>query len=107
MSHIEELLLNMLRRALPYYVLAWLAAADPWQAAAYVLANEEEWTTERMRNAVHPVGGPLYPPVSAFFNAPLALMPARTAYRVQQSFNLLLAFVAAGGAAYLARGRVW
>ena len=58
--------------------------------------------TKRLRNAIHPVGGPLYPPVTAFLDAPLALIAAHTAYRVLQIFNLLLVFVAAAGARYLA-----
>ncbi len=159
-----------------------LAAADPWQAAAYVLANEDPWawyrltdlslaslraagvdervlakldtlrgkrfdspgnlrealdrvldrkkleeldqddaehfpelvwahlerdSDSRMHNAVHPVGGPLYPPVNAIFYSPLALMDPHLSYRVQQIFNVLLVFVAAAGARTLARGRVW
>ena len=59
------------------------------------------------RKAQAPVGGPLYPPVNAFFAAPLALMDPHTAYRVQQLFNVVLVFVAAAGARTLARGRVW
>jgi len=88
-------------------VMTPLAAADPWQAALIVEANQEEWTEPHLREAVHPVGGPLYPPVSAFYNAPLGLMGPHLAYRVQQVFNLFLVFLAAAGACYLARGRVW
>jgi hypothetical protein len=88
-------------------VLAPLSAADPLQAVALVAANQEQWTEPNLCEAVHPVGGPLYPPVSALYNAPLALVEVHTAYRVQQCVNLLLVFVAAAGARYLARGRVW
>jgi hypothetical protein len=84
-----------------------LAAAGPLEAVALLRAGQDAWTAERTANAAHPVGGPLYPPINAFLNAPLALMAPRTAYRVQQFINVLLAFVAAAGARYLARGRVW
>jgi hypothetical protein len=86
-----------------------LGAGDALSVSADLAACDEEvWTAERRDKAVERrVGGPLYPPVNAFVAAPLALLPARTAYRLQQFINLLLAFVAAAGARYLARGRVW
>jgi hypothetical protein len=84
-------------------------ATDPLSASLLLAAAESDvWTEERAAKlAERRVGGPLYPPVSAFFNAPLALLPPRTAYRTQQVFNLFLVFLAAAGARYLARGRVW
>jgi hypothetical protein len=86
-----------------------LAATDPLSAALVLTAARDSlWSVDRADKAVQrSVGGPLYPPVNAFFAAPLALMEPHTAYRVQQCFNLLLVFVAAAGACYLARGRVW
>jgi arabinofuranan 3-O-arabinosyltransferase len=86
-----------------------LGASDPLSVAATLAACDEEvWTPERRDKAkARRVGGPLYPPVNAFVAAPLALMPAPVAYRVQQLFNVLLVFVAAAGARTLARGRVW
>ncbi len=88
--------------------LAPAGAGGPWHAAGYVLARENDLRPERLERAGHrSVGGPLYPPVNAFFLAPLALMGPHTAYRVQQCFNLALVFVAAAGASWLTRGRVW
>ncbi len=86
-----------------------MAAADPLSAAATLAACDAGvWTPQRRAKAAERrVGGPLYPPVNAFVAAPLALLPARTAYRVQQVVNLLLAFLAAAGASYLSRGRAW
>ena len=86
-----------------------LGAADPLSASIVLAACDEDvWTRERVDKAKERrVGGPLYPPVNAFIAAPLAMLPVQTAYRVQQLFNLFLVFVAAAGARYLARGRVW
>src|SRR5262249_54452127 len=53
------------------------------------------------------VGGPLYPPINAFFFAPLALMPPRVAYRVNQGFGALLPFLAGLAIAGISRGRIW
>jgi hypothetical protein len=86
-----------------------LGAADPLSASVLATAcREDVWTDERVEKAEQRrVGGPLYPPVNAFVNAPLALMTPHTAYRVQQCLNLALVFVAAAGARSLARGRAW
>jgi hypothetical protein len=86
-----------------------LGATDPLSASVLVAACKDDvWTRDRIAKAEERrIGGPLYPPVNAFFYAPLALMSAPTAYRVQQCLNLLLVFIAAAGARYLARGRVW
>lgn len=86
-----------------------LGAADPLSASVVLAACKGEgWTQDRAEKAAERrVGGPLYPPINALVYAPLALMPPRTAYHVQQYFNLVLVFVAAAGARYLARGRVW
>jgi hypothetical protein len=53
------------------------------------------------------VGGPLYPPVNAFYCAPLALFPVRVAYRVNQAFAIFLVFLTGLGVSYLTRGNVW
>ena len=86
-----------------------LGANDPLSASLLVaVCGEDVWTQERVEKAgERRIGGPLYPPVNALFYAPLALMSPHTAYRVQQCLNVILVFVAAAGARYLARGRVW
>lgn len=57
--------------------------------------------------AERPVGGPLYPPINAFYFAPLGALPPRVGYRVNQVFGTLLAFVAGLAIARIARGRIW
>ena len=86
-----------------------LGATDPLSASLLVsVCQADVWTQDRVAKAEERrVGGPLYPPVNAFVAAPLALMPAPIAYRVQQLFNVFLVFLAAAGARTLARGRVW
>jgi hypothetical protein len=81
-----------------------LAATDPLGAVALIEAGHPE----QLRHAAERrAGGPLYPPVNAFYVAPLGLLSPRAAYRVQQVTNLLLAFVAGLGFSVLSRGRIW
>jgi hypothetical protein len=88
--------------------LAPLAARDPLEAAVLVSAKHPETAAERLQHArARRVGGPLYPPINAFLNAPLALLPARTAYRIQQVNNVLLAFLAGLGVSVLSRRGIW
>jgi hypothetical protein len=55
-----------------------------------------------------PVAGPLYPPVHAFFMAPLALIPdPYLAYRVDQVLLIGWVLLAGVGVRYLSRGRWW
>jgi arabinofuranan 3-O-arabinosyltransferase len=55
-----------------------------------------------------PVGGPLYPPVHAFFMAPLALIPdPYLAYRVAQALLIGWVLFAGAGVRYLSQGRWW
>ncbi len=114
-----------------------LAAADPLQAAALLCATRDHLTEGEFQRAAtlfsaadpvqevalqavlktkqtrvevagkRPIGGPLYPPVNAYFYAPLGMMMPRTAYRVQQLFNVVLVFLAGFGVSYLSRGRFW
>jgi arabinofuranan 3-O-arabinosyltransferase len=53
------------------------------------------------------IGGPLYPPINAFYYSPLALLRPRLAYRVNQGLNLALAFLCGLAARQLSRGRFW
>jgi hypothetical protein len=59
-------------------------------------------------NPTDRVGGPLYPPVHAFYMAPLALIsdPYRS-YRVAQALMLGLVLVAGLGVRYATEGRWW
>jgi arabinofuranan 3-O-arabinosyltransferase len=72
-----------------------------WERRLLELAGEDA--------AINPphIGGPLYPPINAFLSYPLAWMPPRLAYRVNQGFNLVLAFLAALAANRLTGGRLW
>jgi hypothetical protein len=88
--------------------LAPLAADNPLGAAVLFGATHPETAADRLHHtATRRVGGPLYPPINAFLNAPLALLPARTAYRVQQVNNILLAFLAGLGFSVLSRRGIW
>jgi arabinofuranan 3-O-arabinosyltransferase len=89
-------------------ILAPLATPEPLGAAVLAAAAEKDWTPSRLALAgERRVGGPLYPPINAFLDAPLAVMPARAAYRVQQINNILLAFAAGLGIWVLSRRRIW
>jgi hypothetical protein len=114
-----------------------LAAADSWQAAVLICATNDHLTEQEFQRATtifaatdplqavamqavsntkltrvelaskRPVGGPLYPPVNAYFYAPLGMMLPPRAYRVQQIFNVVLVYFAGFGVSYLSRGRFW
>src|SRR4051812_44578274 len=61
--------------------------------SAVLAVGWDRWTLERLAEALAPcLGGPLYPPLNAFVYAPLALLPPRPSYRVDQVVNLLLLF---------------
>ena len=85
-----------------------LGAANPWQEAVILASWDKEQTQQRLQLATRKqVGGPLYPPVNAFFYSPLGLLGPRPAYHLQQIANLLLAFFAGLGISCLSRGRFW
>ncbi len=87
--------------------LAPLAAHDPLEAVN-LAAVGQTWGPDCLDHAVAPqVGGPLYPPVHAVFYSPLGFLKPQTAYRVNQVFGLLLAFVIGWGVRQLAHGRIW
>jgi hypothetical protein len=71
----------------------------------------ERWILTKVGEdpAINPpkIGGPLYPPINAFFYYPLACVKPLYAYRLNQLVNLLLAFTAGLGVSLLSRGRVW
>jgi hypothetical protein len=51
--------------------------------------------------------GPLYPPINAFFCAPLGVLSPRIAYRLAQISSVVLIFLAAAGISLLSQGRFW
>ena len=110
-------------------LMGWLMGSDPqeWRTvggaaaaplaqgpftnpfATVVLARQsEEAITPAIVEAVAKpaIGGPLYPPVHAFFYAPIALFRPLTAYHVFQVIALLMSFVAGLGVTVLTRGRI-
>lgn len=88
-------------------MLVPLAGFGPVPAAALTASAQSYWDAARLGAAVRPVGGPLYPPVTALAFAPLGRRPPQTAYRVMQAANIVFAFVAGLGITWLLRGRVW
>lgn len=53
------------------------------------------------------IGGPLYPPVHAFYYAPVALLPPQPAYRCFQVLNLVLILLCGLAVARLSQGMIW
>jgi hypothetical protein len=85
-----------------------LGAGDALGVTAALAVGRREWTAGRLAEAGAPrVGGPLYPPVNAFVQAPLALLPPRPAYRTGQLVNVLLVFACGLAVVRLSGGRVW
>jgi hypothetical protein len=56
---------------------------------------------------VQDIGGPLYPPLNAFYYYPLALLGPLTSYHTFQVVGVLLTIVAGLGIRVLSRGRIW
>jgi arabinofuranan 3-O-arabinosyltransferase len=82
---------------------------NPFAAAALLQVSRER-TTPGLADAVTApaVGGPLYPPIHAFFYAPLGLDPSpRRAYRTFQIVSVGLTFLAGLGVSRISRGRIW
>ncbi len=85
-----------------------LGATDALSGVSALAVAEHQWTAERLAEAGRRrVGGPLYPPVNAFLQAPLALLPPRAAYRAAQLLNLLHVFACGALLVALSGGRVW
>ena len=53
------------------------------------------------------LGGPLYPPIQAFWFYPLAYFPPQVAYRIMQVLIVLGAFAAGLGIKFMSSGRIW
>jgi arabinofuranan 3-O-arabinosyltransferase len=81
-----------------------LGSSSPPGVVVTLAACQKDWAPKRLAEAgARRVGGPLYPPLNAFLQAPLALLPPRPAYRVGQLLNLALAFAAGLALARLTR----
>jgi hypothetical protein len=85
------------------------AAGDPFGAIAAAAAHDQKmWPTDRLeRVKTADRGGPLYPPVNSLYLYPLGLLRPQVAYRVNQTLNILLAFLGGLGISVLARRRIW
>ncbi|MDB5313887.1 MAG: hypothetical protein JWO38_8089 [Gemmataceae bacterium] len=81
----------------------------PFAAVALHQAAAQSVTSDVAAEVSAPaVGGPLYPPVHAFFYAPLGLFDhPHDAYALFQVIAVGLAYVAGLGVNVLTRGRVW
>jgi arabinofuranan 3-O-arabinosyltransferase len=82
---------------------------NPFFAAALQGASTETLTPAVVEKVSIPaIGGPLYPPIHAFFYAPLgAIDHPQQAYRVFQVIAALFVFLAGLGIKVLSRGRIW
>lgn len=83
--------------------------ANPFFAAAIQNASANALTPEIVETVNRPsVGGPLYPPIHAFFYAPLGLFEKpQQAYRVFQIFIAVVVILTGLGIKILSRGRIW
>jgi hypothetical protein len=81
---------------------------NPFVVAIELKNAEVNFPPETTANASKKyVGGPLYPPVHAFFYAPLGLLNPLDAYYVFQVIAVGFGFLAGAGASYGTRGKVW
>ncbi len=83
--------------------------ANPFAAAALTATAAERLPPQLVDDVSRPAtGGPLYPPIHAFFYAPIGLFDRpRDGYLVFQLLSLALTFVAGLGITRLSRGRIW
>src|SRR5206468_2108998 len=74
-------------------------------------AMSSEWSEDKIEaaraGAGKHVGGPLYPPINAFYTYPLAIHRPQVAYRLNQLANMFLVFLAGLAVRQLAHGRLW
>lgn len=86
-----------------------LAARDGIGAVAIVAAGQDQlWNRRRMARAAAPrPGGNFYPPIHAFWYAPLALLPPPESYRVTMIVLGAFAFLAGLGITKISQGRIW
>lgn len=85
-----------------------LASDNPFSAAAFDLAGHQAWLPDRLAALTEKQrGGALYPPVHAFYYAPLALLAPQPAYRVFMILNLGLTVACGWLASRLMYDGVW
>jgi arabinofuranan 3-O-arabinosyltransferase len=86
-----------------------LAAPDGLSAAALVAVGKDHlWTRRKMNRAsARDTGGNFYPPIHAFWYAPLALLPPLTSYRMTMLVMVAFAFLAGLGLYKVSRGALW
>jgi hypothetical protein len=86
-----------------------LAAHDGLSAAALAVAGKDNlWTRRKMNRAAKwEPGGNFYPPIHAFWYAPVALMAPPLAYRVTMCTMLAVCLVAGLGLYKLSAGAIW
>jgi len=83
------------------------------QCAAIATCSCDNWSDERLKELHEPkgrvgVGGPLYPPIQAFFMLPFATGDhPQAAYFAMQYVQTLLCFAAGLGVCVFSRGRFW
>jgi arabinofuranan 3-O-arabinosyltransferase len=88
--------------------LAQVPSGNPLTAAALQEAARQAVTPDVVEKVTKPaIGGPLYPPVHAFFYAPLATLPPLQAYHTFQVIALFAVFLGGLGVKVLTRGKIW
>jgi hypothetical protein len=89
-------------------LLSPLAASTPFDETVVLASAQTTWTEDHLEHVTAPrIGGALYPPIHAFYYAPVALLRPKVAYRVVQGFVLALAFFAGWLVHRITDGRVW
>lgn len=83
--------------------------ANPFATAALTATAADQLNSELVDDVnARVAGGPLYPPIHAFFYAPIGFIDSpRDAYCVFQLLSVALTFVAGLGITRLSRGRIW
>jgi len=65
------------------------------------------WMMDAKPQVSPPLNGPLYPPIHAFFFAPLGMYPPRVAYHIAQITFIAFGWMAGLAAAGISRWRIW
>ena len=88
---------------------AGIPCGNPLFAAAVQQRSRETLSPELIETVTKPaIGGPLYPPIQAFYYAPIGLIDRPlVAYHVFQVILMLSVVFAGLGIKYLTQGRIW